>query len=137
MPRTGRTAIKAFHRFVPDKGQRVSIRIHFGIARRKHEIASMLGDQFRIFFQTTRVFVQVFIFAKLNRVQKDAHDGHIVFFDGRIDKARMPAVQSAHRRHDANGFSHFFQGKNFCAEFRNRFDNFHEISLQEQSMSSG
>jgi len=57
----------------------------------------------QIALDRARIFAQVLVRAELSRVDKDAHADVIIFGSGPADKGEMPFVQSAHRRHEAEG----------------------------------
>src|SRR5262245_65511207 len=70
--------------------------------RREDEINAEITADFLVALKWPRITAQVFLRAKLCRIDEDRHDNESAIVSSRTDERSMALVQRSHRRHQAN-----------------------------------
>jgi hypothetical protein len=85
----------------------------------------MPAQQSEIIFDCPGIFMEIFTRAKLERIDKNAHDHDVIVPARAIDKGQMTGVQSAHRRHKTDGLALAPGGDKVFLEQADFFNCFH------------
>jgi hypothetical protein len=81
------------------------LRIDFVGCWGKDNICAGFFAACRVGIERSRIFVDIFGWAELCRINENAYDDEIGLLFGGFDKREMSIVQSAHRRYKADCFA--------------------------------
>jgi hypothetical protein len=91
----------------------------------ENQVHSAGFAQSGILFQIPWIAFQIFGWAELHRIHKNADDHPIVFADGFLHQALMAFMEIAHRRNETYRQTFLFPGLHGTADFFNRCCNLH------------
>src|SRR5437867_1776084 len=97
-----RCAFKTFRQSFYRHISRKVDRIDFAYTGRKYIIDVILSKQRRVTSQIARIFVEVFLRSKLDRINKNRNNDYVADRARFTHETQMSFVKSAHRRHKTN-----------------------------------
>jgi hypothetical protein len=77
-------------------------RIDFVLRRRVHQTDAAGRQGLEISGKSARVFVEIFVWSELRRIDENAHDDKVALTASCLDQADMPLVQRTHRGHETD-----------------------------------
>lgn len=104
-------------------------RIHIAHRRRKKIIHLRVMQKAGVALQITGISAEVFIRAKLQWVDEDRHQRHIVFHARAAHKLQMALMEITHGRHEADLFALLPGRRKRLAQFLDGVDDLHGVLL--------
>ncbi|MCY1420916.1 hypothetical protein D9M71_365530 [compost metagenome] len=105
-----------------------AVRVHLLDGRGEQQVAAGLEQFLLVGGEGSRVLVEVFAGAELQRVDEDAGDNEIDPLRGFGHQRGMAAVQVAHGRHEADAFAFTARPRHGGAQFADGLDCIHALN---------
>src|SRR5690348_11795737 len=104
MPRT-RAATQALAQALDSHVAAAVAAIHLLGVGCEYQINTFLAQQRTVLFQIARIAAEIFLGAKLERVDENGNGDHVAVSAGRAYQGEVPGVQRAHRRNQAQALA--------------------------------
>ncbi|EVT88823.1 hypothetical protein Z046_26780 [Pseudomonas aeruginosa VRFPA09] len=105
-----------------------AVGVHFLDGRGEQQVAAGFEQAFLVGCEGSRVFVEVFAGAELQRVDEDADDHEVGAFAGFLYQRGMAGVEVAHGRHEADALAFAAGARHRGAQFTDGLDGVHALN---------